>query len=95
MNSIYSLLLFLVVVILAIPFYRVVRGPTVFDRLLAIGAVGGKVIALILLFGLLFNRLAMFVDIALAYATLNFIAGIAMAEYFRLRHEQRWRREQR
>ncbi|HSH17485.1 MAG TPA: monovalent cation/H+ antiporter complex subunit F [Verrucomicrobiae bacterium] len=87
MSGIVSFLIILVVVIIAIPFYRVINGPTVFDRLLAIGAIGGKVIALILLFGLLFDRLAMFVDIALGYAILNFIAGIAMAEYFRLRRE--------
>lgn len=87
MSGLVSFLIILVVVIIAIPFYRVINGPTVFDRLLAIGAIGGKVIALILLFGLLFDRLAMFVDIALGYAILNFIAGIAMAEYFRLRRE--------
>ena len=87
MSGIVSFLIILVVVIIAIPFYRVINGPTVFDRLLAIGAIGGKVIAFILLFGLLFDRLAMFVDIALGYAILNFIAGIAMAEYFRLRRE--------
>lgn len=87
MSGIVSFLIILVVIIIAIPFYRVINGPTVFDRLLAIGAIGGKVIALILLFGLLFDRLAMFVDIALGYAILNFIAGIAMAEYFRLRRE--------
>ncbi len=73
---------FLVFIIL-IPFYRVVKGPTIFDRLLAIGAIGGKIIALILLAGMLFDRLDMFVDLALAYAVLNFIGGIAMAEYFR------------
>ncbi len=84
MSGIISALIVMVVVIVAIPFYRVVRGPTVFDRLLAIGAIGGKTVALILLFGLLFDRLTMFVDIALGYALLNFIAGIAMAEYFRL-----------
>lgn len=74
--------IFLVAIIL-MPFYRVLRGPTLFDRLLAIGAIGGKIIALILIAGLLFNRLDMFVDLALAYAALNFIGGIAMAEYFR------------
>jgi multicomponent Na+:H+ antiporter subunit F len=87
MNFIIGLLIVVVVVIITIPFYRVVRGPTVFDRLLAIGAIGGKMIALVLLFGLLFDRLSMFVDIALGYAVLNFITGIAMAEYFRLRGE--------
>ena len=84
MNLVISILIVVIVVIILIPFYRVVRGPTVFDRLLAIGAIGGKIIALICLFGLLFDRIDMFIDIALGYAVLNFIAGIVMAEYFRL-----------
>lgn len=69
-----------------IPLYRVARGPTVFDQLLAVGAVGSKTIGLICLFGLHFERLSMFVDIALAYAILNFIAGITIAKYF----EREW-----
>ena len=73
---------FLVLIIL-LPFYRVVRGPTVFDRLLAIGAMGGKTIGLLCLFGLMFQRLDMFIDIALGYAILNFIGGIAVAKYFK------------
>jgi multicomponent Na+:H+ antiporter subunit F len=89
MNTIFSLLILIGVVILSIPFYRVLRGPTVFDRLLAIAAIGGKTVALILLLGLLFDRLPMFVDIALGYALLNFIAAIAVAEYFRLGGSQR------
>lgn len=80
-----SILLVLFVIAFLIPFYRLAKGPTVFDRLLSVGAIGGKAIALILLIGLKFDRLPMFVDIALAYAILNFIGGIAMAEYFRLR----------
>jgi multicomponent Na+:H+ antiporter subunit F len=87
MSHLFGVMVVVIVTILLIPFYRVVRGPSIFDRLLAIGAIGGKVIALICLTGLAFNRLDMFVDIALAYAILNFVAGIAMAEYFRLRRE--------
>jgi multicomponent Na+:H+ antiporter subunit F len=82
MNTFLLTVTIVLVVIILIPFYRVVRGPTVFDRLLAIGAMGAKTIALICLIGLLYERLDMFVDIALAYAILNFIGGIAMAKYF-------------
>lgn len=73
----------ILVVIILIPFYRVAVGPSVFDRLLAIGAMGSKTIALVCLFGLLYGRLDMFVDIALAYAVLNFISSIAIAKYFK------------
>ncbi len=70
------------VVIILIPLYRVAAGPTVFDRLLAIGAMGAKTIGLVCMFGFLYHRFDMFVDIALAYAILNFIGGIAVAKYF-------------
>ena len=81
------LVVFFTIVIL-IPFYRVLKGPTVYDRLLAIGAIGGKVVALVLLMGLRYDRFSMFIDIALGYAILNFIGGIAMAEYFRLKKKE-------
>jgi multicomponent Na+:H+ antiporter subunit F len=75
----------LLVVIISLPLFRVFRGPTVFDRLLAISTMGSKTIGLICLFGISFARLDMFVDIALAYAILNFIGGIAVARYFDLK----------
>lgn len=75
--------------VILMPFYRVVVGPTVFDRLLAIGAMGAKIIGMIVLFGLLYDRVDMFIDIALAYAVLNFIAGIAVAKYFHKPSERR------
>lgn len=70
------------VAIVLIPFYRVATGPTLFDRLLAISAMGAKTIGLVCMFGFLYGRLDMFIDIALAYAILNFIGGIAVAKYF-------------
>lgn len=80
-----NIAILLFILAMSIPFYRLVKGPTVYDRLLSIGAIGGKAITLILLLGLYYERLSMFVDIALGYAILNFIGGIAMAEYFRLK----------
>lgn len=88
MSTITTILIVAFTVVILIPFYRVWKGPTVFDRLLSISAIGGKVLALILLLGLHYERLSMFVDIAIGYAVLNFIAGIAMAEYFRLKEDQ-------
>lgn len=88
MTALANVIILMFIVAVAIPFYRLIKGPTVFDRLLSIGAIGGKAIVLILLIGLVYGRLSMFVDIALGYAILNFIGGIAMAEYFRLRKEE-------
>ena len=68
--------------IIIIPLYRVVKGPTVFDRLLGAGAIGTKTLVLICLIGFEFDRIDMFVDIALTYAILSFVGIIAMAKYF-------------
>jgi multicomponent Na+:H+ antiporter subunit F len=67
------------------PLYRALRGPTVVDRMLGVNAIGSKTVVLLILIGLIFNRVDMFVDIALAYAMLNFIAVLAASRYFHKR----------
>lgn len=66
---------------LLLPFYRVLKGPTVFDRMLGVSVTGTKTVMLICLVGFLFARIDMFVDIAVAYAMLNFIGSIVVAKY--------------
>ncbi|MFO7767940.1 MAG: monovalent cation/H+ antiporter complex subunit F [bacterium] len=82
MEQVYVYIAVLLTVIIAIPFYRVVAGPTIFDRLLGVGAIGTKTLVLICLVGLMFGRLDMFIDITVAYAILNFIGNLAIAKYF-------------
>jgi multicomponent Na+:H+ antiporter subunit F len=65
--------------------YRAVAGPTVLDRLIGVNAIGSKTVALLILIGLVYHRVDMFVDIALAYAMLNFIAVLAASRYFQKR----------
>ncbi|MHB8121381.1 MAG: monovalent cation/H+ antiporter complex subunit F [Desulfuromonadaceae bacterium] len=52
------------------------------DRILGGNVIGTHATVLLLLIGLLYNNLGMFVDIALAYAMLNFIATLGAAKYF-------------
>ena len=65
--------------------YRAVLGPTVLDRMIGMNAIGSKTVALLVLVGLMYHRVDMFVDISLAYATLNFIAVLAASRYFQKR----------
>jgi multicomponent Na+:H+ antiporter subunit F len=65
--------------------YRALFGPSVLDRLIGVNAIGSKTVILLLLIGFLYNRVEMFVDIALAYAFLNFIAVLAASRYFHKR----------
>jgi multicomponent Na+:H+ antiporter subunit F len=62
--------------------YRVVVGPTVFDRLVGLSGIGTKTILLLIFIGALYGRLDMVIDIALGYALLNFVAALASAKYF-------------
>lgn len=68
--------------LMLLPLYRAVFGPTVLDRLVGVNAIGSKTTVLLLLIGLIYGRVDMFVDIALAYAMLNYIAVLAAARYF-------------
>ena len=68
--------------LMLVSLYRGVMGPTVLDRLVGVNAIGSKTSTLLILIGLIYQRVDMFVDIALAYAMLNFIAVLAAARYF-------------
>jgi len=68
-------------IIIAVPLVRVLKGPTVFDRLLATNAIATKTIVLICLIGFLYGRINMFIDITLAYAILGFIGSLVIAKY--------------
>ncbi len=59
--------------------YRSVVGPTTIDRMIGVNIIGTKTTILLLLIGLLFHRLDMFIDLALSYALLNFLASLAAA----------------
>lgn len=71
--------------ILVLSLYRAVFGPTVLDRLIGVNAAGSKTTAMLILIGLIYHRVDMFVDIALAYACLNFVAVLAASRYFQKR----------
>ena len=72
----------LLTVIISVPLIRVVKGPTVYDRLVGANAIATKTIVLICLIGFLYDRIDMFVDITLAYAILGFVGSLVIAKYF-------------
>lgn len=62
--------------------YRVIKGPTVFDRVTGLGVMGTDTVVLILVLGSYMDRVDMFVDISLSYAILGFLGLLALAKYF-------------
>lgn len=62
--------------------YRIAVGPTVFDRILGLSGFGTQTTIVLLLIGVVYERLDMFVDISLGYALLSFVGSLAAARYF-------------
>lgn len=81
-----SLLLASVAVALALvmllSLYRVVSGPSIFDRLTGLGLIGSKMIVLLLVLGAWSERVDLYVDIALSYGLISFVGTLVMAKYF-------------
>jgi multicomponent Na+:H+ antiporter subunit F len=67
---------------LALLLVRAVRGPTVFDRLLAGNTVGTVSVLLLATIGFLTGR-PDFLDLALVYGLLNIVGTIAVLKFFR------------
>ena len=61
---------------------RAAKGPTVYDRILAVNAFGTLTVLLIGLYGFLKGR-PEFLDIALVYALINFIGTITVTKYIK------------
>ncbi|UCD66054.1 MAG: pH regulation protein F [Deltaproteobacteria bacterium] len=62
--------------------HRAIHGPTAIDRIMGVNVIGTKTTILLVIIGTLYHRVDMFVDIALAYALLNFIVTIGASRYF-------------
>lgn len=60
--------------------YRAVVGPSVYDRILAVNALGTKTVLLVLLIGFL-DAPAFFIDTSMVYALVNFVATIAILRF--------------
>ena len=69
--------------------YRVLVGPTVFDRLIGVSLIGTKSIALLLLLGVLAEKLESLVDIALSYALITVVSTLTLAKYLERREVPR------
>jgi multicomponent Na+:H+ antiporter subunit F len=82
------------VLLLTIPFiYRAIRGPTLFDRVVALNGMGTLVPVLMILVGLMYDRVDMFVDVAIALFLLNLFTTLLIGRYVRDKAEQADREE--
>lgn len=80
-----------VVVSMALAIARGLLGPGVYDRVLAMNMFGTKTVLLVAIVALLNGR-PDFLDLALAYALINFIGVLAILQFVQNREARRARR---
>mgnify|MGYP006427544519 CR=1 FL=1 len=81
MNTFFFCVLVLLAILIGAFLYRVLQGPTIFDRVLGLNGISTKSIILLVIMGTYFDRVDMFIDISTGYALLNLVGALAVAKY--------------
>ena len=79
-----------ILVTMALALVRALRGPTVYDRILAVNMFGTKTSLLLAVVAFLYGR-PDFLDLALTYALINFVGILAILVFFQKRSAARAR----
>ena len=69
-----------IMLLIFLSLYRAVKGPTAPDRVVAINVIGTKTVLLITLISRLYGQ-EYYLDIAVIYALMSFIATVGIAKY--------------
>jgi multicomponent Na+:H+ antiporter subunit F len=80
----YYAVIFALIITMGLALARAIIGPSVYDRVLAVNMLGTKTVLLLAVIAFLLGR-PDFLDLALAYALINFIGVLAVLEFFRSR----------
>ncbi|MCA1797358.1 MAG: monovalent cation/H+ antiporter complex subunit F [Desulfuromonadaceae bacterium] len=80
-TSIYAGACLALLAIMGVTITRAIRGPSAFDRVMAVNMFGTKTVLLLSLLGFLSGR-PDFLDISLVYALVNFLSTIAILRFF-------------
>ena len=83
-NFIFLVALILLFIAIVLVLIRLYKGPTLYDRVLSTNSFGTNTVLFIGVLGFLSDR-PDFLDIALLYALINFVATIAILKFFRYR----------
>ena len=79
-ETILNLALIIIMIAIGLGIYRLVKGPTVVDRIIALDLLTLIAIALITMIALVTSRF-IYVDVALVYGLLSFLSVLAVARY--------------
>jgi multicomponent Na+:H+ antiporter subunit F len=80
MELVFKVAILTMVVAMFLVLYRIIKGPTVVDRVVSINVIGTKVVTILVLFSFLFHDYS-FLNAALVYVMDNYVTVIAVAKY--------------
>ena len=80
-----------IIIAALLTFYRVIQGPTVFDRIIAADSISIMFLLILVLLSIYFKR-EIFIDVAIIYSILLFIDVLIMSKYFAKNNRQKQRR---
>jgi multicomponent Na+:H+ antiporter subunit F len=81
MTTFFFFVLILLAILIGVYLYRVLKGPTIFDRVLGLNGISTKAIISLIVIGVYFDRVDMFIDISTGYALINLVGALAVAKY--------------
>ena len=81
---IFSFAIVALLIAMGLVLIRLIKGPKLYDRVLAVNSFGTHTVLLIGVLGF-WNGRPDFLDIALLYALINFVGTIAILKFFRYR----------
>lgn len=82
MSVVYVISVLLVFATMALALVRALKGPTIYDRILAVNVIGTKTVLVVALISV-FSGNGDLVDVALVYALINFLAVVAVLKLAR------------
>lgn len=81
MHTIYLIIMAVLLFIIFLMIIKMIKGPSIYDRMNGLSVIGANVVILLILYGFLDGRPEMFIDIAIAYGILGFVTNVIVAKY--------------
>ena len=81
MLTFYQFVLCLLMALIPAYLYCTIKGPSVFDRLIGLNGITTKAILILVLIGVVFEQIDMFLDICIGFGLLNLVSALAVGKY--------------
>ncbi|WP_235897301.1 monovalent cation/H+ antiporter complex subunit F [Baileyella intestinalis] len=81
MTLLFSVILIALVCVVIAMLVFMLRGKLVYDKMNAMFVMNTNIVFMILIFGFIDGRMAMYIDIAMSYSILGFVTTVILAKY--------------